>query len=207
MVLAVLVGLSRAIVIAIATWRAPRPVPLRLAMVSLVGGAAAMAAPISATVAPSWLASADAPSWFTAADASAAARDPARRRRAARCRRRAVDAGVLRRCATVRAVVQEKAELLARRHGGSPHRARPLTRADGATVVDLRSTVAGRVAGRCGQPSTHAGDYRALVWVDADGIIRWVEPMALTSASPAPAPAPHPSVVPRSTGRATAASR
>ena len=176
---AVLVGLSGAIVVAIATGALLARFPALSDGLPWVGGAFAMAAPIASGLILVGIGLTSL-SWFTAGDALPPRGIP-------------LVAGALGLLLTlglwqaalhgervhVRAVVQEKAELLR-----------------DATAARLTERVHAleRMARRwefSGPPSeavwradaalhlAHAGDYRALVWVDADGIIRWVEPMAI----------------------------
>ena len=77
----------------------------------------------------------------------------------------------------VRAVVQEKAELLrdataarlTERVHALERMARRWERSGPPSEAEWRADAALHLA--------HAGDYRALAWVDADGMVRWAEPM------------------------------
>jgi signal transduction histidine kinase/ActR/RegA family two-component response regulator len=175
---AVLVGLCGAIVIAIAS----AAILARFLTLSeglpWLGGAAAMAAPIASglILVGAGLTSL---SWFTSGDALPPRGIP-------------LAVGALGLLLTlglwqatlhgervhVRAVVQEKAELLR-----DATAARLTERVHAIERMARRWEVSGPPSeaewrSDAGLQFVHAGDYRALVWVDADGIIRWIEPMA-----------------------------
>jgi len=175
---AVLIGLCGAIVVAIGSAAGLARFPALSEGLPWRGGAAAMAAPIAAGLVLVGVGLTTL-SWFTAGDALPPRGLP-------------LVAGALGLLVTlglwqatlrgerahVRAVVQEKADLLrdataarltervqalermARRWEKSGPPTEAVWRADAAIHVE------------------HAGDYRALVWVDANGIIRWIEPLA-----------------------------
>ena len=174
---AVLVGLSGAIVIAIASAGLLAKFPALSEGLPWLGGAAAMAAPIASGLILVGIGLTSL-SWFTAGDALPPRGIP-------------LMAGALGLLLTfglwqatlrservhVRAVVQEKAELL-----------RDATAARLTERVHALERMARRWE-TSGPPSEaewradavlhreHAGDYEALAWIDADGIVRWVEPM------------------------------
>ena len=79
--------------------------------------------------------------------------------------------------AHVRAVVQEKADLLR-----DATAARLTERVQALERMARRWEASGQPAEAAWRADAiahleHGGDYRAIVWVDADGIIRWIEPL------------------------------
>jgi len=175
---AVLVGLCGAIVVAIASGAMLARFPALSDGLPWLGGAAAMAAPIAGGLILVGVGMTTL-SWFTAGDALPPRGLP-------------LVAGALGLLVTfglwqatlrgerehVRAVVQEKAELLR-----DATAARLTERVHALERMAQRWETSGPPTEAAWRADAaihleHAGDYRAIVWVDADGFIRWIEPLA-----------------------------